>query len=66
MNEKQQTNMNEKQTNIDPSEIGQQFDSISYDKGASLLFMLRNYLAEKDSNAFSNGLVRYLKTYEYG
>ena len=39
------------------------FDGVSYNKGGSILHMLRNYL---DDDAFFAGLNDYLKTNEYG
>ncbi len=45
-----------------PDEIRTIFDSISYEKGASVLFMLMRYLGETD---FKNGLRLYLKQHAY-
>lgn len=39
------------------------FDAVSYNKGGSILHMLRNYLGD---DAFFEGLNDYLKTNEYG
>lgn len=39
------------------------FDGVSYNKGGSILHMLRNYLGD---DAFFTGLTDYLKTNEYG
>ncbi|WP_234110906.1 M1 family aminopeptidase [Chryseobacterium sp. R2A-55] len=39
------------------------FDGVSYNKGGSILHMLRNYLGD---DAFFAGLTDYLKTNEYG
>ena len=39
------------------------FDGVSYNKGGSILHMLRNYLGD---DAFFSGLNDYLKTNEYG
>ncbi|MDO5615123.1 MAG: M1 family aminopeptidase [Cruoricaptor ignavus] len=39
------------------------FDAVSYNKGGSILHMLRYYLGDE---AFFGGLNDYLKTYEYG
>ena len=39
------------------------FDGVTYNKGGSILHMLRNYLGD---DAFFAGLNDYLKTYEYG
>ncbi len=45
-----------------PDEIRTIFDNISYEKGASVLFMLMRYLGEDD---FRDGLRLYLKTHAY-
>lgn len=45
-----------------PSEIGQLFDAISYEKGASVIRMLAAYMGEK---AFQKGLQLYLEKYQY-
>lgn len=45
-----------------PDEIGEIFDSISYNKGASVIRMLAEYLGPK---AFQKGLKHYLKTHSY-
>uniref|UniRef100_A0A7E4V7F3 Aminopeptidase n=1 Tax=Panagrellus redivivus TaxID=6233 RepID=A0A7E4V7F3_PANRE len=47
---------------IDPAQIGSIFDAISYQKGASIIQMLRG-LAGKD--AFRTALRKYLKKFEY-
>lgn len=39
------------------------FDAVSYNKGGSILHMLRNYLGD---DAFFEGISHYLKTNEYG
>ncbi|EGD34315.1 M1 family aminopeptidase [Capnocytophaga sp. oral taxon 338] len=39
------------------------FDAVSYNKGGSILHMLRNYLGDK---AFFEGISRYLKEHQYG
>lgn len=39
------------------------FDTVSYNKGGSILHMLRNYLGD---DAFFEGISHYLKTNEYG
>lgn len=46
-----------------PDEIRTIFDAISYEKGASVLLMLHDYLGDKD---FRNGLRLYLKRHAYG
>jgi puromycin-sensitive aminopeptidase len=46
-----------------PDEILTIFDSISYDKGSSVIHMLYRYLGEED---FRNGLRQYLKAHAYG
>ena len=46
----------------DPNEIGEIFDAVSYDKGASVIRMLAEYLGERD---FCNGLRYYLKKHSY-
>jgi len=46
----------------DPEEIQQVFDSISYQKGASVIRMLHQYLGEA---AFQNGLVKYLRKHKF-
>lgn len=45
-----------------PDEIRTIFDAISYDKGASLLLMLQDYLG---ADNFRDGLRRYLKRHAY-
>jgi puromycin-sensitive aminopeptidase len=45
-----------------PSEIDEIFDEISYNKGASVIRMLHNYLGDDD---FRKGMNIYLKKYEY-
>lgn len=45
-----------------PNEIGEVFDRVSYDKGATVIRMLAEYLGEKD---FRNGLRHYLKKHTY-
>ena len=47
----------------DPGEIREIFDAISYNKGASILWMLEQYLGE---DAFRNGLRTYLSRHMYG
>ncbi|XP_061578143.1 alanyl (membrane) aminopeptidase b, tandem duplicate 1 [Cololabis saira] len=46
-----------------PAQISEQFDAISYSKGASVLRMLSNFLTEE---VFTKGLRTYLKTFAYG
>lgn len=46
-----------------PDEIRTIFDAISYEKGASVLHMLHNYLGHDD---FRDGLRLYLKQHAYG
>ncbi|TMS03121.1 Endoplasmic reticulum aminopeptidase 2 [Larimichthys crocea] len=45
-----------------PTQIKQMFDTVSYDKGACILHMLRHFLTE---DVFQSGLVRYLHKYSY-
>jgi len=45
-----------------PDEIRSIFDTISYQKGASAIHMLQNYLG---AEGFQNGLRHYLKTHSY-
>ncbi|XP_028851651.1 endoplasmic reticulum aminopeptidase 1-like isoform X2 [Denticeps clupeoides] len=45
-----------------PSQIEEMFDDVSYDKGACILHMLRDFLTPE---AFTFGIVRYLKHYSY-
>lgn len=46
-----------------PDEISTIFDAISYDKGASVIHMLNDYLG---AEVFRDGLRYYLKKHEYG
>uniref|UniRef100_A0A4W3JF18 Aminopeptidase n=1 Tax=Callorhinchus milii TaxID=7868 RepID=A0A4W3JF18_CALMI len=46
-----------------PTQIQEMFDSMSYEKGACILHMLRNFLTEE---VFQSGLVSYLRKYSYG
>ncbi|XP_028661568.1 leucyl-cystinyl aminopeptidase [Erpetoichthys calabaricus] len=46
-----------------PEEIEEIFDSVSYEKGASILLMLKSCMSEDD---FQNGIIKYLKKYENG
>lgn len=45
-----------------PTQIQEMFDDVSYDKGACILNMLRDFLTPE---AFEIGIVRYLKRYSY-
>nr|XP_058942457.1 puromycin-sensitive aminopeptidase-like [Pocillopora verrucosa] len=45
-----------------PGEIDEIFDTISYNKGASVIRMLHQYVGDQD---FRKGLNHYLKTFEY-
>nr|XP_029524189.1 aminopeptidase N isoform X2 [Oncorhynchus nerka] len=45
-----------------PEQISEQFDAISYSKGASVLRMLSDFLSEE---VFSTGLSTYLNTFAY-
>ncbi|KFV74064.1 Endoplasmic reticulum aminopeptidase 2, partial [Struthio camelus australis] len=45
-----------------PAQIKEMFDTVSYDKGACVLHMLRNFLTEE---VFRNGIIRYLKKHSY-
>ncbi|XP_030647207.1 endoplasmic reticulum aminopeptidase 1b [Chanos chanos] len=45
-----------------PAQIQEMFDDVSYDKGACILNMLRDFLTPE---AFKLGIVRYLKRYSY-
>lgn len=45
-----------------PTQIKQMFDTVSYDKGACLLHMLRHFLTD---DVFQSGIVRYLRKYSY-
>ncbi|XP_043267317.1 endoplasmic reticulum aminopeptidase 2-like isoform X2 [Venturia canescens] len=47
----------------DPAEIGAIFDTISYSKGASILYMLEGFLCE---DIFKKGLNDYLNIHAYG
>ncbi|XP_047236213.1 endoplasmic reticulum aminopeptidase 2-like [Girardinichthys multiradiatus] len=46
-----------------PTQIEEMFDTVSYDKGACVLHMLRHFLTEE---VFQGGIVRYLRKYSYG
>uniref|UniRef100_A0AAZ3RSH4 Aminopeptidase n=1 Tax=Oncorhynchus tshawytscha TaxID=74940 RepID=A0AAZ3RSH4_ONCTS len=45
-----------------PTQIEEMFDTVSYDKGACVLHMLRHYLTDQ---VFQSGIVRYLRRYSY-
>uniref|UniRef100_A0A8C4I353 Aminopeptidase n=1 Tax=Dicentrarchus labrax TaxID=13489 RepID=A0A8C4I353_DICLA len=45
-----------------PTQIKQMFDTVSYDKGACVLHMLRHFLSD---DVFQSGIVRYLRKYSY-
>ncbi|XP_010864060.3 endoplasmic reticulum aminopeptidase 2 [Esox lucius] len=46
-----------------PTQIKEMFDTMSYNKGACVLHMLRQYMTDK---VFQSGIVRYLRRYIYG
>uniref|UniRef100_K7FTH5 Aminopeptidase n=1 Tax=Pelodiscus sinensis TaxID=13735 RepID=K7FTH5_PELSI len=45
-----------------PIQIKEMFDTVSYDKGACILKMLKDFLSEE---VFQKGIIHYLKTYSY-
>nr|AGR86648.1 endoplasmic reticulum aminopeptidase 1 delta-Exon-13 isoform [Homo sapiens] len=45
-----------------PAQIREMFDDVSYDKGACILNMLREYLS---ADAFKSGIVQYLQKHSY-
>nr|XP_046243202.1 endoplasmic reticulum aminopeptidase 2 isoform X1 [Scatophagus argus]XP_046243203.1 endoplasmic reticulum aminopeptidase 2 isoform X1 [Scatophagus argus] len=45
-----------------PTQIKQMFDTVSYNKGACVLHMLRHFLTD---DVFQSGIVRYLRKYSY-
>jgi len=47
----------------DPSQINEIFDTISYDKGSSIIRMLKDFIGSK---AFHSGLENYLQKYKFG
>jgi len=47
----------------DPAEIGEIFDAISYEKGASIIRMLQSVIGEQ---AFISGVRTYLRTHMFG
>ncbi|KAM4616809.1 leucyl-cystinyl aminopeptidase-like [Polymixia lowei] len=46
-----------------PTQIKEMFDTVSYNKGACVLHMLRHFLTDE---VFQSGIVRYLRKYSYG
>ncbi|KAF3821845.1 hypothetical protein GH733_009887 [Mirounga leonina] len=46
----------------DPAQIREMFDDVSYEKGACILNMLRDYLG---ADVFKSGIVQYLQKYSY-
>ncbi|XP_076995203.1 endoplasmic reticulum aminopeptidase 1 [Tamandua tetradactyla] len=45
-----------------PAQIQEMFDEVSYEKGACILNMLRDYLG---ADAFKSGIIQYLQKYSY-
>uniref|UniRef100_A0A674CI77 Aminopeptidase n=1 Tax=Salmo trutta TaxID=8032 RepID=A0A674CI77_SALTR len=45
-----------------PTQIKEMFDTVSYNKGACVLHMLRHYLTDQ---VFQSGIMRYLRRYSY-
>ncbi|XP_026787303.3 endoplasmic reticulum aminopeptidase 2 isoform X1 [Pangasianodon hypophthalmus] len=45
-----------------PTQIKEMFDTVSYDKGACILHMLRHFLTD---DVFQSGIVRYLRKFSY-
>uniref|UniRef100_A0A8B9I1H5 Aminopeptidase n=1 Tax=Astyanax mexicanus TaxID=7994 RepID=A0A8B9I1H5_ASTMX len=45
-----------------PTQIKEMFDTVSYDKGACILHMLRHFLTD---DVFQSGIVRYLRKFRY-
>uniref|UniRef100_A0A8C1M7J0 Aminopeptidase n=1 Tax=Cyprinus carpio TaxID=7962 RepID=A0A8C1M7J0_CYPCA len=45
-----------------PAQIEEMFDTVSYDKGACILHMLRNFLTNE---GFQSGIIRYLHRFKY-
>ncbi|XP_074525912.1 endoplasmic reticulum aminopeptidase 2 [Halichoeres trimaculatus] len=45
-----------------PTQIKEMFDTVSYNKGACVLHMLRHFLTD---DVFQSGIVRYLRKYSY-
>eukprot|EP00002_Diphylleia_rotans_P003396 TRINITY_DN1230_c0_g1_i1.p1 TRINITY_DN1230_c0_g1~~TRINITY_DN1230_c0_g1_i1.p1 ORF type:complete len:970 (+),score=225.94 TRINITY_DN1230_c0_g1_i1:44-2953(+) len=50
---------------LEPGEIEQIFDAITYDKGGSVLRQLDDFLELKQPNWFRDGLRHYVKKFEY-
>eukprot|EP00003_Mantamonas_plastica_P023828 TRINITY_DN4340_c0_g1_i1.p1 TRINITY_DN4340_c0_g1~~TRINITY_DN4340_c0_g1_i1.p1 ORF type:complete len:624 (+),score=212.64 TRINITY_DN4340_c0_g1_i1:1090-2961(+) len=50
----------------DPASIGQLFDTISYQKGQSVLNMLKGYMDIKSPGNFNNALKLYISRHAYG
>ncbi|EAL70664.1 hypothetical protein DDB_G0273539 [Dictyostelium discoideum AX4] len=50
----------------DPLDIMASFDSVTYDKGSSILLMLEAMIDRVKENAFRDGIRNYLKKYAYG
>jgi tricorn protease interacting factor F2/3 len=48
---------------VKPDEINEAFDSISYEKGGSVLRMVENFVSE---DTFRRGVSAYLKKFQYG
>ncbi len=48
---------------INPAEIDEIFDAVSYQKGSSVIHMLEKYLGEE---VFRKGLQHYLESFKYG
>uniref|UniRef100_A0A8C7ZIJ0 Aminopeptidase n=1 Tax=Oryzias sinensis TaxID=183150 RepID=A0A8C7ZIJ0_9TELE len=46
-----------------PTQIKEMFDTVSYEKGACVLHMLRHFLTDE---VFQSGIVRYLRKYSFG
>ncbi|XP_038621870.1 endoplasmic reticulum aminopeptidase 2-like [Tachyglossus aculeatus] len=45
-----------------PTQIKEMFDTVSYEKGACILHMLRNFLTDE---VFQNGIIYYLKKFSF-
>lgn len=45
-----------------PTQIKEMFDTVSYNKGACILHMLRNFLTNE---GFQSGIIRYLRRFRY-
>uniref|UniRef100_A0A3Q2GI80 Aminopeptidase n=1 Tax=Cyprinodon variegatus TaxID=28743 RepID=A0A3Q2GI80_CYPVA len=48
------------------TQIEEMFDTVSYDKGACVLHMLRHFLTEEVFQGGTSGIVRYLRKHSYG